>query len=72
MNSCERLLTLQEAERLTGRKVSTWRRDLSERRVPFVKIGRQVRIPLTVIEDLIRKGWRPAIDGPIQKRPVIE
>ncbi len=67
MNSHERLLTLQEAEHLTGRKVSTWRRDILNRRISFVKIGRQVRIPLSVIDGLIRKGFRPAIEGPIQK-----
>ena len=68
MNSTERLLTLQEAEKLTGRKVSTWRRDLLERRITFVKIGRQVRIPLSVIEGLINKGIRPALENAISTK----
>jgi len=56
-----RLLTLAEAEALTGRKVSTWRKDILQRRVPFVKLRRSVRIPIEAIEDLIREGYRPAI-----------
>lgn len=58
----DRLLTVQECETLTGRKVSTWRRDILERRVPFVKIGqRSVRIPLSVVQKMIAEGFRPAI-----------
>jgi excisionase family DNA binding protein len=59
-----KLLTVKEAEVLTGRKVATWRKDILCRRVPYVKIGRQVRIPLEVVEDLIRKGYRPSIPEP--------
>jgi len=59
--STERLLTVTEAEALTGRKASTWRRDILKRRIAYVKIGRQVRIPLEVIEDLIARGYRPAV-----------
>ena len=54
-------LTVQEAETLTGRKASTWRRDILQRKIPYVKIGRLVRIPREVISDLIRKGYRKAI-----------
>ena len=58
----DRLVTLQEAEALTGRKVSTWRRDIFERRVPVVHLGRRsVRIQLSVIEGMIREGFRPAV-----------
>jgi hypothetical protein len=56
------LLTVAQAEAMTGRKASTWRRDILMRRIDYVKIGRQVRIPVDVIEDLIKKGFRPAID----------
>jgi excisionase family DNA binding protein len=59
-----KLLTVQEAEALTGRKVATWRKDILCRRIPYVKIGRQVRIPLEAIEDLIRKGYRPSVPEP--------
>jgi hypothetical protein len=57
----DRLVSLQEAENLTGRKVSTWRRDIFERRVPVVHLGRrQVRIQLSVIQAMVKAGYRPA------------
>ena len=62
LQSGDRLLTLQEAEALTGRKVSTWRRDIFERRIPVVHLGRrQVRIQLSVIQALVASGYRPAV-----------
>jgi len=56
-----KLLTVFEAEEQTGRKASTWRRDILERRIPFVKIGRSVRIPQEAVDDLIAKGWRDPV-----------
>ena len=56
-----KLLTVFEAEERTGRKASTWRRDIFERRISYVKIGRSVRIPEEVIDGLIAKGWRDPI-----------
>lgn len=66
------LYTVFEAEELTGRKAATWRRDILKRRIPYVKIGRQVRIPSEVIQDLIKRGYRfPVGDEPTsQVRPV--
>ena len=57
----KQLLTVYEAETLTGRKAATWRKDLLLRKVPYVRIGRQVRIPIEVIEQLIREGYRPSL-----------
>ena len=57
----KQLLTLEEAETMTGRRVSTWRRDVLKRRIAYVKLGRQVRIPVEVIQDLIRQGYRPVV-----------
>jgi len=54
----EKLLTLPEAEEITGRKVATWRRDIFERKIGYVKLGRLVRIPLSEIQRLIKNGWR--------------
>jgi hypothetical protein len=63
-NSSEkRLLTVKEAEQITGRRASTWRRDILLRRIPSVRIGRQVRIPVQVIEKLINEGWRDQISA---------
>jgi excisionase family DNA binding protein len=59
----EKLLTVFEAEALTGRKASTWRRDILRRKIPYVKIGRQVRIPIETINDLIRNGYRAPIQA---------
>ncbi len=59
----ERLLTVAEAEARTGRKASTWRRDILLRRIPVVRIGRSVRIPIEAIEALIAQGWRDPV-GP--------
>jgi len=59
----EKLLTVFEAEALTGRKASTWRRDILRRKIPYVKIGRQVRIPIETINDLIRSGYRAPIQA---------
>lgn len=56
----ENLLSVLEAQGLTGRKASTWRRDIAEGRVASVKLGRLVRIPLSEIHRLIRSGYRPA------------
>ena len=57
----KQLLTVGEAEILTGRKAATWRKDIARRTVPSVRIGRQVRIPLEAIEELIREGYRPSL-----------
>ncbi|MCA9469854.1 MAG: hypothetical protein KC643_31020 [Nitrospira sp.] len=56
------LLSVFEAEALTGRKAATWRRDILNRKIPYVKLGRLVRIPRQVIEDLMKKGYRNAVD----------
>jgi len=56
-----KLLTLAECERVTGRKVSTWRKAIARREIPFVRIGRSVRIPQEFIEDLVTKGWHEPV-----------
>ena len=63
MLKSERLLTVREAESLTGRKASTWRRDILSRKISYVKIGRQVRIPIEAINELIVRGWREPVNG---------
>lgn len=58
-----RLITVQEAEAMTGRRACTWRKDIRERRIPSVRIGRQIRIPLEAIQELIARGYQPAVNG---------
>jgi excisionase family DNA binding protein len=55
----KQLLSVYEAQDLTGRKASTWRRDINEGRVAWVKLGRLVRIPMSEVERLIAQGYRP-------------
>ena len=57
----DELLTLFECEALTKRKVSTWRKDIRLRRVPHVRMGRQIRVQRSVVEQLMRDGFRPAV-----------
>lgn len=57
----DRLVTVQEAARLTERKVATWRKDIFLRKVPVVRIGRQVRIPFSAIQAMIQRGYSPAV-----------
>ena len=59
--STKRLLTLMECEARTGRKVSTWRKAIARREISFVRLGRSVRIPEEVIEQMISQGYRPAL-----------
>lgn len=61
MKKSAKLISLKEAEEMTGRKVSTWRNDLRKGRVAFVRLGRQVRIPIEVIDQLVAKGFCPAL-----------
>lgn len=56
-----KLLSVFEAEQLTGRKASTWRADILKRKIPYVKLGRSVRIPQEAVESLIRDGWRDPV-----------
>lgn len=57
----EQLLSVFDAEALTGRRASTWRRDIRDRRVGSVKLGRLVRIPLSEVQRLVSHGYRPAL-----------
>ena len=62
----EELMTLAEAEVRYKRKVATWRKDIRLRRIPFVRLGRQILLPREAIDDLIARGWRepvPVVGG---------
>ena len=56
----DELLTLKEAESLTKRKISTWRKDIRLQKVACVKLGRQIRIQRSVIDAMVAAGFRPA------------
>lgn len=56
-----RLLSIFECEARTGRKASTWRKAILRREIPYVKIGRSVRIPEEVVTRMIADGWREPV-----------
>jgi excisionase family DNA binding protein len=60
----EKLLSVVEAAGMTGRKESTWRRDILERRIAVVRIGRSVRIPVEVVTEMIQAGYCPPARRP--------
>lgn len=60
----KKLLTVFDLENLTGRKVSTWRKAIAERKIPVVRIGRSVRVPYEVVQRLIEDGWRDSVKTP--------
>ncbi len=62
MASDDRLLRVPEVAILLGLKPSTVRRMIHERTIDTVRpTPRAVRIPLKVVEERIKAGYRPAI-----------
>lgn len=57
----EPLLTVEEAATHLRIKPSTIRRWIFDRSIEVVHIGRAVRIPTRVVEEIIRDGTRKAI-----------
>lgn len=58
----DRLCTVPEAATMLARKPSTIRKDIFLKKFPTVRIGRQVRIPLSAIQAMVRAGYRPAAE----------
>ena len=57
----KQLLTVAQVANRLGLKESTIRRRILDRRLPYVKLGRAVRIPVEEIDALIASSYRPAI-----------
>ncbi len=55
------LLTLKETSQWLKVKVSTLRKWAAERRMPTVRIGRGVRVPVAWVEDTIRQGYQSVV-----------
>jgi excisionase family DNA binding protein len=58
------LLSIQETARRLGVKESTvrsWR--LARKHLPFVSVGRAVRVPAAAVEKFVEKNTRPARPG---------
>ena len=62
VKASEQLLTVGQTAARLGLKEATIRRYILERRIPYVKLGRAVRIPIEAVESLIVASYRPAID----------
>lgn len=60
----ERLLTVRQASEKLGLREGTLRKWLLEKRIGYCKLGRSVRLPVEVVEKLIREGYRaPLVEG---------
>lgn len=57
----DRLLTVFEYGTMLARKPSTVRKDIFLKKIPTVKIGRQIRIPLSWVQRIVKEGYRPAV-----------
>lgn len=55
------LLSVFSAARITDTKPSTWRKKIQRREIPFVKLGRSVRIPYSYVQGLVKTGWREPV-----------
>lgn len=58
------LMNVDESARYLGLQPSTVRRWVWERRFPVVKLGRRVLIRQEVLDELIKRGERPARERP--------
>jgi hypothetical protein len=56
------LLSVQDAEIMTGRSRWSWRRDAYDGRVTSVKLGAKLLIPVSEIHRVIAEGTRPRLD----------
>ena len=58
-----KLLTIREASERLRLQESTLRKWVLQKRIAYCKLGRAVRVPTTVVEKLIREGYRePVVD----------
>ena len=55
------MLTISEAAQALGVKPATVRSWIWKRRIEYVKLSRSVRIPASVVQQLIKSGTRPAV-----------
>jgi hypothetical protein len=57
------LLSVTEAEAMTGRSRWSWRRDCYAGKIASVKIGRRLFVPVAEIRRVIAESTRPRIRG---------
>ena len=62
-NTSKRLLTVDEFAFLTAQKPRTIRHRIWRREIPYVKVGRNVRLRAELVNELIEAGTVPAIEA---------
>ena len=60
-HTTQELLTLKQVAELTKIKIPTWRKAIAQRRIPYVRIGRSIRVPIEVVREIISRGWQNPI-----------
>jgi excisionase family DNA binding protein len=63
------MLTIKEAAQALGVKPATVRSWVWKRQIEYVKVSRCVRIPASVIQDLLKIGTRPVVH-PVQDKGI--
>ena len=58
----KRLLTVDEYAFSTGQKPKTVRQKLWRREIPYVKVGRSVRLRAELVDEVIERGTVPALE----------
>ena len=58
----QRCYPIEQCAALGFWKEATWRKKVLRREVPYLKIGRSIRIPADFIEKLLRDGRRDPIE----------
>lgn len=58
---CKKLLRAEEFADYLNLKVSTVRRMILLKKLPTVKIGRSIRIPVEAADKIINEGWREPV-----------
>lgn len=56
------LLTFKETSDWIRVKVPTLRKWAAKRIMPTIRIGRGLRVPVAWVEEMIQKGYRPAVE----------
>lgn len=62
-NAHKRLLTVDEFAFATAQKPKTVRQKIWRREIPYIKIGRSVRLRAALVDELIERGTMPALEA---------
>jgi excisionase family DNA binding protein len=57
------MLTIGEVAQMLGVKPATVRSWIWKRQIEYVKVSRSVRIPISIVQQVIRNGTRRAVGG---------